>query len=395
MSEVAAVAAPRRRAPAEIPADPLDLLPADAVVAVAMSGGVDSSVAAARCVERGLATVGVTLAMWPRDGARDRDRGCCSVDAVEDARRVCATLGIPHYAWNLEEGFRRFVIADFEDEYASGRTPNPCVRCNERIKFGLLLERALAVGATHVATGHYARIGVRGSRLTLHRGVDPRKDQAYTLCLIGRQGLGRAVFPVGGIGSKAEVRGEAARLGLVTAAKPDSQELCFVEGRLRDDLSVRLRERFAPGELVDAAGRVVGEHDGLPFLTVGQRSGLRLRPDRPDATPLYVLRLEPAANRAVVGPREALRVHGLSASGCVWFGDAPAIDEHVGVQVRAHGDAVAGRIAGVDSGRVTVEVDDPVSAPAPGQALVLLDAAGGDEVLGGGIIDADPGGSQS
>jgi tRNA-specific 2-thiouridylase len=380
------IAALPQRAPAEVPADPLDLLPVDAVVAVAMSGGVDSSVAAARCVERGLATVGVTLAMWPRDAVRDRDRGCCSVDAVEDARRVCATLGIPHYAWNLEDGFRREVIADFEQEYAAGRTPNPCVRCNERVKFGLLRERALAVGATHVATGHYARIGVRGDLVTLHRGADSRKDQAYTLCLIGQEGLRRAAFPVGGFASKAEVRAEASRLGLATAAKPDSQELCFVAGRLRDDLAVRLRDRYAPGELVDAAGLVVGSHDGLPFLTVGQRSGLRLRAGRPDAAPAYVLRLDPSSNRAIVGPREALGVRLLAASGCVWFGSAPAVGEEVGVQVRSHGGATAGRVVATAAGSVRVEVDEPVAAAAPGQALVLLDPAG-DEVLGGGILE--------
>ncbi|HET9051451.1 MAG TPA: tRNA 2-thiouridine(34) synthase MnmA [Candidatus Dormibacteraeota bacterium] len=381
------------RTPALVPADPFDVLPAGAVVAVAMSGGVDSSVAAARCLERGIPAVGVTLAMWPRDRDRDRDRGCCSVDAVEDARRVCATLGIPHYAWDLEARFAAEVIEDYADEYAAGRTPNPCVRCNERIKFGALLERALAVGATHVATGHYARIGIRDGAATLHRAADPRKDQAYTLSRIGRAGLRRAVFPVGGHGSKADVRAEARRLGLGTAGKPDSQELCFVEGRVRDDLARRLRGRFAPGEIVDASGRVVGEHDGLPFHTVGQRRGLRLSPDRPDAAPLHVLRLEVATNRVVVGPRAALAASSLVAVRCAWLGAPPEVGEAVGVQVRAHGGTVPAVVAGLGGAdaaepeTVALELREPLDAAAPGQAVVILDGVPGDEILGGGVLE--------
>ena len=377
----------RPRRPAQVPADPLDVLPPGAVVAVAMSGGVDSSVAAARCVERGLPTVGVTLAMGPRDAARDRDRGCCSADAVEDARRVCATLGIAHYAWNLEDGFRAEVIDDFEAEYTAGRTPNPCVRCNERVKFGMLLERALAVGATHVATGHYARIGVRGEWLTLHRGAAAAKDQAYTLSRLGQRRLREAVFPLGGFAAKSEVRAEAVRLGLATASKPDSQELCFVEGRLRDHLATRLQGRVRPGDVVDAGGQVVGSHDGLALLTVGQRSGLHLRPDRPDATPVYVLRLDVDGNRAVVGPRESLAVRSVTAADCVWFGEPPSVGEEVRVQVRSRGCAAAARVEAVGAGGRTVSVGcaQPVIAPAPGQALVLYDAAD-DEVLGGGVL---------
>lgn len=383
MNVAAVPAGARGRTAAVVPADPLDLVPQGAVVAVAMSGGVDSSVAAARCVEGGLRTVGVTLAMWPRDRERDRDRGCCSVDAVEDARRVCATLGIPHYAWNLEAEFHAEVVADFEEEYAGGRTPNPCVRCNERVKFGVLLERALAAGATHLATGHYARLGRRGEAATLHRGLDPGKDQAYTLCRVGQQALRRAVLPIGGFATKASVRELAASLGLVTAAKPDSQELCFVEGRTRDHLAARLRGRFAPGPVVDEQGAELGEHPGLPFVTVGQRSGLGLRPSRPDSLPLHVLRLDAGSNRVVVGPRERLATRSVAAVGCAWVDGPPAAGAEVSVQLRAHGAAEAATVISASAERVNVITARPLSATAPGQSLVLYD---GDEVLGGGLV---------
>src|ERR1700736_4437943 len=229
MTAAAQPAAPARPAPM-VPEDPFALLPAGAVVAVAMSGGVDSSVAAARCAARGLRTIGITLAMWPRDGEQRRDRGCCSIDAVEDARRVAATIDIPHYSWNLEPEFQRDVVAPFADEYAAGRTPNPCVRCNQVIKFGALLDRAREAGATHVATGHYARTGRLGSRASLHRALVAGKDQAYTLHRLDQGQLLASVFPLGGETSKEDVRDHARELGLLTAVKPDSQELCFIDG---------------------------------------------------------------------------------------------------------------------------------------------------------------------
>jgi tRNA-specific 2-thiouridylase len=348
-----------------------------------MSGGVDSAVAAARCVARGVATVGITLAMWPRDRETERDRGCCGVDAATDARRVAAQLGIRHYAWNLEPQFAAEVIADFEEEYAAGRTPNPCVRCNDRIKFGTLLERARAVGATHLATGHYARLGRRGDRVTLHRGADPAKDQAYTLYRLGQDRLAQAVFPVGALPSKAAVREEAARLGLGVAAKAESQELCFVDGTVAAELERRLGGRVAPGPIVDGQGVEVGRHRGLPFFTVGQRSGLGLQPQHPTARPAFVLRLDAERNAVVVGPREALLQPRLTAADCAWLDAPPSAGAVCAAQLRAHGDAHPATVESVTAEALQLRFAEPVAAVAPGQAVVLFD---GDEVLGGGVV---------
>ncbi|MGD1034048.1 MAG: tRNA 2-thiouridine(34) synthase MnmA [Candidatus Dormibacteria bacterium] len=374
-------------APAPIvPADPFDLLPRGAVVAVAMSGGVDSSVAAARCVARGVTTWGVTLAMWAGDREQVRDRGCCSVDAVEDARRVADRLGIRHLTWNLESEFAAEVITGFEDDYASGRTPNPCVRCNQRVKFGVLLARARAIGATHVATGHYARIGRRAESWTLHRASEVGKDQSYTLHRLDQAQLGAALLPLGDVGRKADVRAEAAALGLGTAAKPDSQELCFVGDDLAGDLSRRLAGRFQPGPIVDGAGRVLGEHRGLPFYTVGQRGRLGIAPDRPDAVPLYVLELDAAANRVVVGPAGELGRSRLTAGDCRWVGGRPPEGGgRVEAQLRAHGRAHPAEVIGAGGRSVELRFPEPVGQVSPGQSVVLYR---GDEALGGGVVEA-------
>jgi tRNA-specific 2-thiouridylase len=372
-------------APAVVPADPFALLPPDAVVAVAMSGGVDSSVAAARCVAAGVETLGITLAMWPGDREQVRDRGCCSVDAVEDARRVANRLGIRHLTWNLEREFSAEVVAGFESDYAAGRTPNPCVRCNQRVKFGVLLSRARAIGATHVATGHYARIGWRGGSWTLHRAREARKDQAYTLHRLDQAQLAAALFPLGGVERKSEVRAEAARLELVTAAKPDSQELCFVDGDLAAELGRRLAGRFRPGPIRDQGGRVLGEHRGLPFYTVGQRTRLGIRPERPDAPALYVLELDSASNALVVGPPGALRRTGLHAGDCRWVaGGPPQPGAGVEAQLRAHGLPLRARVMAATGRSVELRFDEPASQVSPGQAVVLFR---GDEVIGGGVVE--------
>jgi tRNA-specific 2-thiouridylase len=368
-----------------VPADrPLDLLPRSAVIAVAMSGGVDSSVAAARVAATGLRAFGITLAMWPGNRETVRDRGCCSIDAVDDARRVATMLSLPHYVWNLERDFQSEVVRDFEEGYAQGVTPNPCVRCNQRVKFGVLLDRALAAGATHLATGHYARTGVRGTVTTLHRALDARRDQAYVLHRLDQRQLRRAVFALGGDHSKADVRAEAAALGLGTAAKAESQDLCFVDSDLKTDLRRRLAGRFARGAITDSDGTVLGEHEGLPFFTVGQRTGLGIAPDRPDAAPRYVIELRPEENAVVVGPRESLRRSSVEASSFRWVsGAASAAGTPCEAQLRAHGDPHPAHIEASDGDTLRVRFEVAVDQAAPGQSLVLYR---GDEVLGGGLI---------
>jgi tRNA-uridine 2-sulfurtransferase len=369
-----------------IPADPLEDVPSGSVIAVAMSGGVDSSVAAMRCVDAGFEVFGVTLAMWKGGHEQVRDRGCCSIDSVDDARRVCATLGIPHYTWNLESEFESAVITEFEDEYAAGRTPNPCVRCNERIKFGVLLDRATSAGATHVATGHYAQRGRRGDEWTLHRSVDAQKDQSYTLHRMNQMQLAAAVFPLGALSTKSETRERARSRGLITAEKRESQDLCFVDGKISADLRNRLAGRFTPGPIVDRSDRVVGRHRGLPFYTVGQRSGLEIASQGADERPWYVLRIDAQENRVVVGHVEELEKRGLVADQMTWVsGNPPATGMRVEAQLRAHSAPQPGVIKAVAGGSVELEFTTTTRLISPGQPVVI---ATGNEVLGGAIIRA-------
>ncbi|MHB8394854.1 MAG: tRNA 2-thiouridine(34) synthase MnmA [Candidatus Dormibacteria bacterium] len=359
----------------------------DAVVAVAMSGGVDSSVAAALCTTAGIDTVGVTMRLWASEEMEQQEGGCCSADAVEDARRVCSRLGIPHYVLNMRDHFQQTVVEDFLSQYGSGRTPNPCIRCNEKVKFAELLRRVEAVGATHIATGHYARVTPDGTGgFQLRRGADMRKDQSYTLYRCDQSLLRRTVLPLGGM-EKSQVRRLAGELGFGVATKPDSQELCFVGGS--DHRAVLARElagRFAEGPIEDLHGAVVGRHRGIPFYTVGQRQGLGIAVTSPDAEPLYVVDVIPGRNALVVGPWHALRSSGCNLSSCVYPEAPPAAGDIAGhAQLRAHARVAAAVWHVLPGARARVDFEEPQIGVAPGQSLVLYD---GDRVVAGGEVVA-------
>jgi tRNA-specific 2-thiouridylase len=359
-------------------------------VLAAMSGGVDSAVAAARAVDAGHDVVGVHLALSRRPATlRTGARGCCTVEDAHDARRAADVLGIAFYVWDLAEQFQEAVVDDFVAEYAAGRTPNPCVRCNERIKFSALLDKAVALGFDAVCTGHYARVvtGADGAR-ELHRAVDARKDQSYVLGVLTADQLARAFFPLGDT-VKDEVRVEAAARGLAVADKPDSHDICFIaDGDTQGWLADRLGAQ--PGEIRDQDGALLGAHDGAYGFTVGQRKGLRIGRPAADGRPRYVLDVQPVSRTVVVGPAEALDVDALVADGARWCGAGPgdvvdAVDEvqlDVAVQVRAHGDTVPAR-ATVAGDVVRLRLAEPLRGVAPGQSAVLYD---GTRVLGSATV---------
>jgi tRNA-uridine 2-sulfurtransferase len=343
-------------------------------VFVAMSGGVDSSVAAALLCEAGHDVTGVTMQIWPPG---DDEGGCCSVSAVRDARRVCDLLGIPHYVLNFRDSFERTVIEDFVAEYAAGRTPNPCIVCNDIVKFGDLLHRVQLQGAEALATGHYARIVERKSgEPALCRGVDPAKDQSYFLYRLTAEQMSAVLFPVGEL-TKPQVRAHASRLGLAIAEKPDSQEVCFAKpGEHAVVVGSRRPSVLTAGEIVDRSGQVLGEHRGLANYTVGQRHGLGLG----GGEARYVIALSAQGNRVVVGPRDALQVRHLEASSVVWHAEPSA---RVNAMVRYRMAPVAAS-AHHEGDALTVEFDTPIEGVAPGQAVVCYDE---DRVVGGGVIE--------
>ncbi|GAA4483024.1 tRNA 2-thiouridine(34) synthase MnmA [Microbacterium panaciterrae] len=353
-------------------------------VLAAMSGGVDSAVAAARAVEAGHEVVGVHLALSRAGGTlRTGSRGCCTIEDAMDARRAADLLGIPFYVWDFSERFREDVIEDFVSEYRAGRTPNPCLRCNEKIKFAALLERAIELGFDAVCTGHYATLVDGTDGLELHRASDAAKDQSYVLGVLNAQQLAHTYFPLGSTPSKAIVRAEAAERGLSVAQKPDSHDICFIpDGDTRGWLAEKVGS--AQGEILDRHGEVVGTHDGAHAFTVGQRRGLRLGVPAPDGKPRFVLEVRPVSNTVVVGPKEALAIAEISGERRSWAGAAPSEDEFAcEVQIRAHADPVPAR-AFVSPDGVRVVPEQSLDGVAPGQSAVLYV---GTRVLGQFTID--------
>ena len=349
---------------------------------MAMSGGVDSSVAAARLVEAGHEVIGATMKTFCYSGTPASAKTCCGLDGIQDARRVADELGIPHYVFDVEDEFTRDVIDDFVHEYSRGRTPNPCVRCNSNTKFRDLFKRGRALGCDGVASGHYARLDRTADGPRLLRGLDPAKDQSYFLWGLPAGLLGKLHFPVGEL-DKAAVRERARALGLVTADKPESQEICFVPtGNYRDLLGKRLlptHPALSPGPLVDWTGRIVGRHDGYSGFTVGQRKGIG--GGRPEAW--FVLEIRPETREVVVGPREMLDATRIVMGGLNWLATPPPPGARIQVQIRYRAPALACRVEACGADRLELAMEAPAKAVTPGQSGVLFD---GDRVLGGGRI---------
>jgi tRNA-specific 2-thiouridylase len=367
-------------------------------VVVGMSGGVDSSVAAALLKEQGYDVVGIMLRLWAEpptegadeDAAQARENACCSIESMGDARRVAAQLDIPFYVINVEEPFRETIVDYFYDEYRAGRTPNPCLRCNRTIRFTLLLERALALGADYLATGHYVRVDddpVTGLR-RLRRASDVTKDQSYVLHVLSQYQLSHALFPLGEY-TKPEVRAMAAERGLPVATKAESQEICFVaandyRGFVRRYAEAKGMPAPEPGPILDLSGRALGAHSGLANYTVGQRKGLGIAAREP----LHVLQLDSARNAVIVGPAAALDCDTFTVRQTTWTRDTPPDGPmRVEVKVRYKAQPVSGLVTPLPDGRAEVTLDQPIRAVTPGQAAVFYGGAEGDEALGGGLIE--------
>jgi len=359
-------------------------------IVVAMSGGVDSAVAAALLRDQGFDVIGITMRVWQRseDVAARPHRTCCSPHDLADARAVAERLGIPFYALDLEAEFERFVVAPFVDEYLRGRTPNPCVRCNQALKLGVLLEKARTYGCTAIATGHYVRIerNTESRRWAIGRARDRSRDQSYYLFSLGQEQLAHFRAPLAVL-TKEEVRRVAERLGLPVASKPGSQEICFIPNRDYRSFvrrhSLGRQAHIAPGEIVDRQGRVLGHHKGLLDFTVGQRRGLRIA----HSTPLYVIALDPERNRVIVGEKGDVFAPGLLASEVNWVTiEHPREPFSARVQIRYRHEAVPARIEPLGRSRVRVVFEAPQAAVTPGQAAVFYDGENG-WLLGGGWIE--------
>ena len=358
-------------------------LPVGSRVVVAMSGGVDSSVTAALVKEAGYEAVGITLQLYDHGAAVGRKGACCAGQDIHDARRVADRLGIPHYVLDYESRFRAAVMDDFADSYLKGETPIPCVRCNQRVKFRDLLETARELGAAALATGHYVRRVAGAGGAELHRAADPARDQSYFLFATTPAQLDFLRFPLGGL-PKDETRAIAARLGLPVADKPDSQDICFVPNGGYARVVEKLRPgAIEPGEIVHVDGRVLGRHEGIVNFTVGQRRGLRIADAAAAGEPLYVVRLDAAARRVVVGPKPALAVAAMRLREVNWLGDsAGAGGVAVQVRVRSTTPPVRATVFAEGDG-ARVRFAEPQHGVAPGQACVFYD---GERVLGGGWI---------
>lgn len=358
-------------------------------VLVAMSGGVDSSVAAALLIEQGYQVAGVTMKLWQdNDAKKVTEGGCCSIEAVDDARRVADILGIPHYVMNLSREFDKSVIEYFIDEYQRGVTPNPCIACNRHIKFDLLLNRAIAMGIDYIATGHYARIEYdrTGGRWLLMKSMSKAKDQTYALYNLTQNQLAHTLFPIGGYTDKEKIREIAANLGLRVANKPDSQEICFVEDDYGRFIENRRPGVSKPGDFVDVNGKVLGRHKGIVHYTIGQRKGLGLALGKP----AFVIGIEPDKNQVVIGDQEYLFSNRLIARDINLISiDSLKNEMRVAAKIRYSANQADACIEPYGQDKLLLRFDQKQRAITPGQSVVFYD---GDIVVGGGIIEKTKGG---